>query len=191
MEQNELIAGLKSHDEEAFKVLVEQFKDRIYNLCYSYVRNAAESEDLAQEVFIEVYNSIGRFNEKADLSTWIYRITINEALQMIRKKKAQKRFGFVFSLFGNEEKYSSLHKEEVHPGVSLENRERSRVLFSQIDKLAENQKNAFLLIKLEGKSYQEAADIMQTTVSSVESLMHRAKANLKKWLGSYYKTTEL
>ncbi|MEO1097843.1 MAG: RNA polymerase sigma factor [Bacteroidota bacterium] len=191
MEQNELIAGLKSHDEEAFKVLVEQFKDRIYNLCYSYVRNAAESEDLAQEVFIEVYNSIGRFNEKADLSTWIYRITINEALQMIRKKKAQKRFGFVFSLFGNEEKYSSLHKEEVHPGVSLENRERSRVLFSQIDKLAENQKNAFLLIKLEGKSYQEVADIMQTTVSSVESLMHRAKANLKKWLGSYYKTTEL
>ena len=191
MEQNELIAGLKSHDEEAFKVLVEQFKDRIYNLCYSYVRNAAESEDLAQEVFIEVYNSIGRFNEKADLSTWIYRITINEALQMIRKKKAQKRFGFVFSLFGNEEKYSSLHKEEVHPGVSLENRERSRVLFSQIDKLAENQKNAFLLIKLEGKSYQEVADIMQTTVSSVESLMHRAKANLKKWLGSYYKITEL
>ena len=191
MEQNELIAGLKSHDEEAFKVLVEQFKDRIYNLCYSYVRNAAESEDLAQEVFIEVYNSIGRFNEKADLSTWIYRITINEALQMIRKKKAQKRFGFVFSLFGNEEKYSSLHKEEVHPGVSLENRERSRVLFSQIDKLAENQKNAFLLIKLEGKSYQEVADIMQTTVSSVESLMHRAKANLKKWLGSYYKTSEL
>ena len=191
MEQNELIAGLKSHDEEAFKVLVEQFKDRIYNLCYSYVRNAAESEDLAQEVFIEVYNSIGRFNEKADLSTWIYRITINEALQMIRKKKAQKRFGFVISLFGNEEKYSSLHKEEVHPGVSLENRERSRVLFSQIDKLVENQKNAFLLIKLEGKSYQEVADIMQTTVSSVESLMHRAKANLKKWLGSYYKTTEL
>ncbi|MEM1406551.1 MAG: RNA polymerase sigma factor [Bacteroidota bacterium] len=191
MEQNELIAGLKSHDEEAFKVLVEQFKDRVYNLCYSYMRNAAESEDLAQEVFIEVYNSIAKFNEKADLSSWIYRITINEALQMIRKKRTQKRFGFIFSLFGNEEKYSSFHKEEVHPGVSLENRERSQVLFSQIDKLADNQKNAFLLVKVEGKSYQEAADIMQTTVSSVESLMHRAKANLKKWLGSYYKTTEL
>ncbi len=191
MNEKKLITGLKQRNEEAFKILVESYKDNIYNLCFSYVRNASEAEDLAQEVFIEVYNAIEKFNANSSLSTWIYRITVNEALQLIRKQKTQKRLGFLYSLFGKEDRYGSYYKEDVHPGVTLENKQRSMVLFGAIDQLSENQRTAFLFNKVEGKSYQEIAEIMQTSVSSVESLLHRAKSNLKKRLKNYYVNKEL
>lgn len=172
-------------------MLVENYKDRIFNLCFGYLRNANEAEDLAQEVFIEIYNSIEKFKGNSSLQTWIYRIAVNETLQLIRKQKAQKRFGFLSSLFGQEDKLDSHYRENFHPGVALENKERSRVLFSAIDRLSENQRTAFLLSKIEGKSYQEIAEIMQTSISSIESLLHRAKSNLKKQLGHYYKNKAL
>lgn len=187
MNQAELISGLKKQEESAFKILVEDYKDKVFNLCFGYVRNGSEAEDLAQEVFIDVFNSVGKFNEEAELSTWIYRITINTSLQFIRKQKAQKRWGFITSLFGNEDQVGRYYREEIHPGVTLENKERSKILFSKIDLLSENQKTAFLLNKIEGKDYKEVAEIMNTTVSSVESLLHRAKSNLRKSLESYYK----
>ena len=75
-------------------------------------------------------------------------------------------------------------------GVSLDNKERSAVLFKAIDKLPENQKIAFTLHKIEGLSYQEASEVMKLSLSSVESLLHRAKNNLKKNLEDYYENYE-
>jgi RNA polymerase sigma-70 factor (ECF subfamily) len=75
-----------------------------------------------------------------------------------------------------------------HPGVAMDQKENAAALFKAIDQLPENQKIAFTLHKVEGLSYQEVSEVMKTTVSSVESLMHRAKNNLKKNLEEYYKT---
>ena len=77
-----------------------------------------------------------------------------------------------------------------HPGIALDNKERAAVLFKAIDRLPENQKIAFTLHKVEGLSYQEISDVMKTSVSSVESLMHRAKNNLKKLLRDHYENKE-
>ena len=186
MKPNDLIKGLRNKEEEAFRVLVEKFKDRVYNLSFNYLHNTGDAEDLTQEVFIEVYRSVKKFNERAELGTWIYRITINKALEMLRRNKTQKRWGFLHSLFGNEDKYGDYYREDVHPGVSLENKERSQILYKHLDRLPDKQRTVFTLHKMEGKSYSEIAEIMQTTISSVESLMHRAKVNLRKWLGNYY-----
>jgi len=188
LEEKDIIHQLKSGNEEAFRVLVDSYKDRIYNLCYGYVRNESDAEDLVQEVFIEVYRSVNNFSENSGIGTWIYRIAVNKALEMIRKAKRKKRWGYVFSLFGKEESVGDVHKDEVHPGVMLENKERAGVLFSKIDELPEKQKTAFLLHKVEGQSYAEIAGIMHTTVSSVESLLHRAKTNLRRSLYQYYKS---
>jgi RNA polymerase sigma-70 factor (ECF subfamily) len=81
--------------------------------------------------------------------------------------------------------------ESMHPGVELENKERARVLFAEIDKLTEKQKVAFTLQKVEGLSYQEVADVMKISLPAVESLIHRAKENLKKQLHSYYHQNEI
>lgn len=90
------------------------------------------------------------------------------------------------SLFGADNRIAIEKPDFHHPGVTLDNKERAAVLFKAISQLPANQKIAFTLHKLEGLSYQEVSEVMKTSVSSVESLMHRAKSNLKKWLIVHY-----
>lgn len=182
----ELLLSLKQGDEKAFKTLVDAFQHKVYNTCLGILKNEQDADDLAQEVFIEVYRSIGSFKEESGLGTWIYRIAVNKALELIRSRKRQKRFGWLTSLFGKEDLYGERHADFTHPGVQLENKERSNILFQKIDQLADNQKIAFTLHKVEGLSYSEIAEVMELSISSVESLMHRAKKNLRKSLEKYY-----
>ena len=186
MNELELIERLKKGDETAFRMIVETWQDMVFNTSLGVVQNTEDAEDVAQEVFVQVYESINQFKGDSKFSTWLYRIAVTKSLDHLRKKKRKKRFAFLQSLFGaNEEEV--IHTPDFHhPGVGLENKEKAAVLFKAIEKLPDNQKTAFTLHKLEGLSYQEVADVMETTVSSVESLMHRAKGNLKKILTNYY-----
>jgi RNA polymerase sigma-70 factor (ECF subfamily) len=105
---------------------------------------------------------------------------------MIRNRKRKKRFAFITSLFGEDNEPKHDPPDFVHPGVHLDNREKASMLFKAISKLPENQRIAFTLHKVEGVPYQEISEIMNVTVSAVESLIHRAKANLRKWLEDFY-----
>ncbi len=161
----------------------------VYNTAAGFLTNESEAEDITQEVFIQVFKSIKHFNEKSRLSTWIYRITITKCLDELRKKKAKKRFAFFTNLF---EKDDGSDKEQFvnyeHPGVETDKKELSKILFMEIEKLPENQRIAFVLNKVEQLSYAEISEVMETSVSSVESLIFRAKSNLKKNLEKYYKS---
>lgn len=180
-----LTEQLKRGDETAFKTIVEQRQDMVYNTVLGIVQNETEAEDLTQDVFIKVFENIGSFKGESKFSTWLYRIATTTALDHLRSKKRKKRFGLMQSLFdnsGGEKQLPDFH----HPGVKLDNKERSAVLFKAIAKLPENQKAAFTLHKLEGLSYREISEVLNTTVSAVESLMSRANANLRKNLEEYY-----
>jgi RNA polymerase sigma-70 factor (ECF subfamily) len=182
-----LIEQLKKGDDKAFKTIVDTWQDMVYNTAIGIVQNAEDAEDITQEVFVQVYHSVSSFKGDSKFSTWLYRIAVTKSLDHVRRKKRKKRFAFVRSLFG-EESGTEVHPPDFHhPGVSLENKENAATLFEAIRHLPENQRVAFTLHKLEGLSYQEVSDVMKTTVSSVESLMHRAKTNLKKELADYYK----
>lgn len=182
--EQELIISLQENSESAFRNLVEQFQDRVFNTCLGFLQNDEEAEEAAQDVFIEVYKSIGKFRRDAKLSTWIYRIATTKSLERIRKQKSQKRFAFLKSLAGSEEIQPV--SNFIHPGIQLEQKENARTLFRAIQKLPENQKVAFTLHKVEGLPYQEICDIMGMSMSSVESLMFRARKNLQKSLRAYY-----
>ena len=185
---SELITKLKEGNEEAFRQLVAEYQDKVFNTCLSFVKNAEDADDLTQEVFIEIYRSIHRFREDSRLSTWIYRISVNKFLEYLRRTKRKKRTG-ILTWFNRDIKQANQEPADFnHPGVLAENREQSRILFIAIEKLPESQKIAYTLHKLEGLSYDQIADVMQKTLSSIESLMHRAKTNLKKDLYDYYKT---
>jgi RNA polymerase sigma factor (sigma-70 family) len=187
LNQPELIVQmLQQGDEAAFKKLVDEYEDMVYNTALGIVQNEDDADDLTQEVFIQVYKSISSFKGDSKFSTWLYRITLSKALDHEKKKKRQKRFGFVQSLFGGdgEEKVHAVEFE--HPGVQLEKKERAGELFNALNQIPEKQRIAFTLHKLEGQSYQEVAEIMNTTLYAVESLMGRAKINLKKELKNYY-----
>lgn len=182
-----LIEQLKQGDQAAFKTIVNTWQNMVYNTALGILQNAEDAEDVAQETFIQVYESIHSFRGEAKFSTWLYRITITKAMDHIRKKKRKKRFAVVQSLFGlnNEPVYEP--PEFHHPGVALDNKETAAVLMKAVKSLPTSQQVAFTLHKVEGLSYQEVSEVMETSVSSVESLMHRAKNNLKKLLENYYK----
>lgn len=183
----EAIEQLQAGDESAFKDLVLNFQNKVFNVCIGLLKNEEEAEDMAQEVFIEVHRNISQFNAQAKLSTWIYRIAVNKSLEHIRFNKRQKRFAWLTSLFGADDNLARNYSDFYHPGLALENKERAIALHNALDQLAENQRAAFVMHKLEGLSYQEIAEIMQLSLSSVESLMHRAKKRLRELLYDFYK----
>jgi len=158
----------------------------VYNTALSIVQQAEDAEDVTQEVFVQVYQSIEGFKRESKFSTWLYRITLSKAMDHERKKKRKKRFAFVKSLFGEGNEVVVNIPDFNHPGVSLDNKEKAGILFKAMQSLPDNQRIAFVLNKVEGLSYQEISDVMDTTVSAVESLLHRAKSNLRKDLKTFY-----
>ena len=182
MNELHFIQSLQKGDETAYTQLVALYSDRVYNTALGLLQHAEDAEDVAQDVFVQVFQSIDGFKGDAKLSTWIYRITTTKSLEFIRKKAAKKRFGIFQSLFGLENKLQAANEPFYHPGVDIENKERSAILFSAIDKLPEKQKAAFILHKTEDLSYAEVAAVLETSVSAVESLLFRAKQNLQATL---------
>jgi RNA polymerase sigma-70 factor (ECF subfamily) len=187
----ELIEQLKLKDERAFKTIVDTWQDMVYNTVLGIVQNAEDAEDVSQEVFIQVYESIKSFKGDSKFSTWIYRIAVTKSLDLLRRKKRKKRFAFIQSLFGKNDELINDPPDFYHPGVAAENKENAAVLFKAIAALPEKQHTAFVLSKIEGLSYQEVSEVMQMTEASVDSLLHRAKTNLRKSLGDHYRNSKI
>ncbi|OGU43108.1 MAG: hypothetical protein A2000_06445 [Ignavibacteria bacterium GWB2_36_8] len=194
MEDTELIKNLKNGNDESFRIIVDKYQRLILNSCYRFVYNRETAEDLTQEVFIEVYRSINMFRNDSKLSTWIYRIAISKSLDYLKSRKRKKRFANSKSLFENEDIIGSTSlKDEIQapdeqsPEKLLDNDDRIKVLSLALDCLPENQRIAFTLSKYDEFSYKEIADVLGITISSVESLIHRAKVNLRKKLYNFYR----
>ena len=189
MTENNFIEGLKNQHANAYGKLLDDYQQKVFATCISFVPNKEDAEDIAQDVFVEVFNSINKFKGDSKLSTWIFRITTNKCLEFIRKRNTKKRFAFLQSISGNAIPMdkTSYFTEMNHPGIILENKEKSETLFCAINELPEAQKVVFTLHKVDGKSYQEISDITEKSVSSVESLMFRAKKNLQNTLENFYK----
>ena len=188
MDERDLINLVKQKDRHAFKTIVETWQDMVFNTAVGILQNEEDAEDVAQEVFMQVFESIDSFKEESKLSTWIYRITVSKALDHIRKKKTKKRFAFLKGLFKEEDQAMIEPPDFLHPGVKLENKENAQALFKAMDKLPPNQKTAFVLNKMEDLSYQEVGDIMELSSSAVDSLLQRARQNLKKELRIQFET---
>lgn len=173
--------------EEFFRNLVLEHQEMVVNTCYRFVFNREDAEDLAQDVFMEVYRSLDQFREEAKLSTWIYRIAVSKSLDHLRRMKRKKRFGSLKRLIGAEDPGEDIAAPSYDtPAETLAEKERVMILRNALDTLPDSQKTAFLLSKQDGYSNQEIADILNTSVSAVESLVHRAKKNLHEKLHAYY-----
>ena len=184
--EESLIDKLKQGDQSGFTTVVDLYQDMVYNTAVGIVQNADDADDITQEVFVQVYRSIHSFKGESKLSTWLYRITISKALDHEKKKKRKKRFGFVQSLFGSSGNEQQQPVEFNHPGVQLEKKERAAALFKALKQLPDKQRIAFTLHKLEGQSNQEIAEIMKLSQKAVESLIQRAKVNLRKDLERFH-----
>jgi RNA polymerase sigma-70 factor (ECF subfamily) len=181
----------KRNKDRAFHYLVDAYSSKVFNTCINLLRNNEDAEDVTQEVFTAIYLSLDGFGGDSKLSTWIYSIALNKSKEFLRKKTRKKRSGFMTTLEKDDSHIVPTATIEFdHPGVLLENKERTAILFNAIDQLADNQKTAYTMHKIEGTSYTEIAEIMELSVSSIESLMFRAKKKLKELLVTYYEENE-
>ncbi|ARV05321.1 RNA polymerase subunit sigma-70 [Polaribacter sp. SA4-10] len=189
MKEQHFIDELIKGKQAAYSQLLEDYQQKVFGTCISFIPNKEDAEDVAQEVFLEIFKSIKKFKGDSKLSTWIYKIATNKCLEFIRKKNSKKRFAFMQTIFGNEIPIdkTSYFTEVNHPGVLLENKEKSTIIFKAINTLSESQRVVFTLAKVDGKSYQEIVEITGRSLSSVESLMFRAKKNLQEKLEDFYK----
>ncbi len=188
MTEWELIEQLKQKSEYAFKTIVDTWQDMVYNTVIGILQNAEDAEDVSQEVFVKVYESIQNFKGESKFSTWIYRIAVTKSLDHLRRKKRKKRFAFIESLFGKKDEIINDPPDFFHPGVALENKQDNAILFKAIAQLPQNQNTAFVLNKVEGLSYQEISKVMEMSESAIDSLLHRAKSNLRKKLEIHYRS---
>ena len=172
---------IKDGDQQALKELYKELSVKVFNTAISYVQNESDAEEITQDVFIEVFNSAKNFRGQSSVSTWVYQITVRKSLDAIKHKTRAKRFGNVLSIFGFDKDEIDLPDFE-HPGIILEKKEDATYLFKAIYDLSENQKTAFILCYVEDLPQKEIAEIMNLKLKAVESLLQRAKANLRKKL---------
>jgi RNA polymerase sigma factor (sigma-70 family) len=177
----ELIDQLQQGDEAAFRTLVARFQGKVYHTAFSLLRSAEEAEDVAQEVFVEVYQSISRFRGEASLSTWLYRLATSRALQHRRRMRARKRFAFFTNLLGFANQLLYEPPNNAHPQALLEGAQQLHVLQQRISRLPAQQQVAFTLRYEQDLSYEEIAAVLGTTVAAVESLLYRARHTLRQY----------
>lgn len=169
-----------------FEKIYQEFKLLVYNVALNYLQNIEDAEEITQDVFLQIHQSLHKFDNKSVLKTWIYRIAINKSLDFIKMKNSKKRLFIFGNKSQNENEYLNSSNFE-HPGILLENKENAKILFLAINSLTENQKTAFILSKIDGLSNPEISAIMEVSISSVESLIFRAKSALKEKLSEKFK----
>lgn len=178
----QLIDDLKNRDEDAFRKLLSLYGDKVFHICIGLVHNTTDAEDLTQDVFIEVFDSIGSFRGNSQLYTWIYRIAVNKSLNFVKKKVIRRRIQQIGDLFKASNDGAIEARDNTSPQSTLEDNELKRIIHKAIEMLPENQRIAFTLQQYNDLSYREIAEVTGSTESAVDSLIVRAKQNLQKRL---------
>ena len=175
MSDEQLIYKINSNDPSAFKTLMEKYQLQVFRTVMGFVHSKEDAEDITQDVFVKVYQSLASFKGESEFSTWLYRITVNMSINFVnrnRKNRLLQSLEDIFTKPGNEKT----------PLEQLEESERDRRIQKAIDSLTERQRMAFILSKYEELSQKTIASVMNTSEGAVEQLLQRAKNNLQRKL---------
>ncbi|HUL60887.1 MAG TPA: sigma-70 family RNA polymerase sigma factor [Anaeromyxobacteraceae bacterium] len=168
----ELMAAFQRGDASAFRAIYERHARAMVAFCHRFVRDAARAEELAQDVFVKLHGSAGRWQPSARLKTYLYRIASNHCLNELRRgeygARATERGGSP-ARDADALPDGGATPEDAAVGAALE-----RAVRSLLDDLPEKQRAALVLCRFEGLSYEEIAEVLGTSVSAVKSLVHRA-----------------
>ncbi len=181
---------VKRGDRRAFAELVDQYQQPVMNLVYRMIGDRAEAEDLAQNVFLQVYKSAHRYRETARFSTWLFTIARNLCLNELRRRSRHPAESL--DLPHPEDENQPFHPVEdvraVSPPDALLRRELEQKVQETLDALPANQRLALLLCRQDELSYEEIAKILRCSLSATKSLIHRARETLKQRLKPYLRS---
>jgi RNA polymerase sigma-70 factor, ECF subfamily len=187
-----LMLRVKQGDTTAFTELVEKYKQPVMNLAYRTVRDATEAEDLAQNVFVQVYKSAARYKSTAKFSTWLFTIARNLCLNEIRRRSRHPAESLDATHPEQEDQplQQFEDKKTFSPPESLLHGELAQNIDRALADLPENQRAAILLCRQDELSYEEIAEVLGCSVSATKSLIHRGRETLKERLKAYLRTGE-
>jgi RNA polymerase sigma-70 factor, ECF subfamily len=185
-----LMLRVKRGDRDAFVTLVERHRQAVFNLVARILRDETEAEDVAQNVFIQVHRSAARYQPSAKFTTWLFTIARNLCLNEIRRRARHPADSIDAAPDAGEE-LPARQFEDVKaaaPDAAALQRELARKVEEALAALPENQRTAILLFQREELSYEEIAEVLGGSLSSVKSLIFRARETLKDRLKGYLQT---
>jgi RNA polymerase sigma-70 factor (ECF subfamily) len=177
-EETRLVGRAKRGSREAFRKLVESYKERLYAFVWRMVRDHHEAEDLTQVAFVKAYEALDSYSERYAFSTWLFTIAYRLCLNHLRKRRA----------YSGEVDFSRVGRVEPDAPESLANTEEARrlrtLIWAAVDRLKPAQKSAVLLFYREGKSCEEIGRVLDMPTVTVKSHLHRARSKLREALSA-------
>ncbi len=182
----EIVVLARQGREAAYRELIGRYQRPVFSLIYRLVRDREKSEDLAQETFIKVLNALDRYDPSYKFSSWIFKIAHNTSLDHLRKKEPQ-----TLSLDGSPHAETAAEQEasviqalstEETPEDYAASRELGATLEQAIGKLRPEYRTAIVMCHVEGRPYEEIAEIMGVPLGTIKTYIHRARNELKKEL---------
>jgi RNA polymerase sigma-70 factor (ECF subfamily) len=173
-----LVARAQRGNAEAFRELVDAYKDRLFAFVWRMLRNHHEAEDICQSAFVKAYESLASYSSEYAFSTWLFTIAYRLSLNHLRKSRRS----------AGEIDFSQLGDDQAEAGEALASSEEARrlreMIWQAVDQLTPAQKSAVLLFYREGKSCQEIGQVLDMPAVTVKSHLHRAREKLRSLLGS-------
>ena len=179
-EESALVRRVQKGDELAFREVVERYQNKVHSIIYGILRNRNDAEDIAQQVFAKVYFSIRNFDYRSSLLTWIYKITVNECYDYLRKKRVRK---LVYESDFSEEETNRMGNSEVSmdPSPSVESRLAQRdYVVKLLEKVSEEDRTLMILKEVEGHSVEELAGMTGMNENTIKVKLFRARHKLMK-----------
>jgi len=178
-DDQQLIADCLAGRTEAFGALVRRYQDRLFNTVYRLLSHADDAQDVVQEAFLSAYQSLENFKGDAQFFTWLYRIAINSAISLKRKRKA----ALSLHVVSDDSSFDPQDASEFgQPGHALEQIEQERRIQLALARLSPEHRAVLVLKDMEGQKYEAMADILHVPVGTIRSRLHRARTELRELL---------
>jgi len=184
VDDTELIQNVLNGNQRDFERLVEKYQSTVFRIAIGLLHNKEDAEEIVQDVFIKVYKSLSSFDAKAAFSTWLYRVTVNSSLNVLRKKKRQKLWVELSDIL-------QLRSKEKQADVQMVEQSDNAFIYQAMNELPAMQRVAFILSKYEELPQARVAEILHLSTGAVEQLIYRAKNNLQQKLEKKFPTRKI
>lgn len=181
MEEKELVLQSIKGNEEAFGLLVNKYKNKVFNMAYSMTHNRETADDITQEVFIKAYKALPKFQFKSQFGTWLYQITANHIRDYLRKEGKVKQYSLedIQELPSPDKNHTqSIEKKQI-------DKKRREIVYTAISSLPEKHRIILVLRDIQGYSYDDIAMILKISPGTVDSRLFRARRSLRKKISPF------
>jgi RNA polymerase sigma-70 factor (ECF subfamily) len=177
LDDREVIHAVLDGETDRFGLLVVKYQDRLFNGVARMLDSAADADDVLQDAFLQAFRKLSSFRENSSFYTWVYRIAINAAINLRRRRRR-------IVLLADESQFHqhAISSPDAGPEKRLEQSDDARELQVGLNQLSDEHRNILVLREIEGMSYEEISDVLQMPIGTVRSRLHRARLQLRDCL---------